>query len=67
MVREKRILYVINVFSVLHRFGKDRGPSFKQTLITFNPEYYVPSFVEFGFIVLEGGTVKCQHCIYAVS
>lgn len=31
MVREKRILSVINVLLVLYRFGKGRGPSFKQT------------------------------------
>ena len=67
VVWEKRILSVINIFSVLYRFGKGRGPSFKQTWITFNPEYSVPSFVDFGCIVLEERTVKYHHCIYAVS
>ena len=31
VVREERILSVINVFSVLYRFRKGRGPPFKLT------------------------------------
>ena len=31
VVREERILSVINVFSVIYRFRKGRGPPFKLT------------------------------------
>ena len=50
----RRFFYFVNVF--LSPLGKERGPSFEQTWISFTQGCFVPSLVEIGLVVLEKWT-----------
>ena len=45
--------------------GKGRDPSFEQTWIPFTKEYFVPSLVGIGPVVLEKKILKFCQCIFA--
>ena len=60
----KKGMYVCILISLL---WKRYVPSFEQIQISFNTEYFVPSLVEIGLVILEKRIFKYRQYIYFVT
>ena len=68
MVVEETIFFILSVYfvnSLLSPIGKERDPSFEQTLTPFTQEFFVSSLVTTGQVVLEKKVFKFRQCFFS--